>query len=434
VFIPLVRAGQVAPAARTPALTPKEALAAKTKAHAAKSGPRSGPPSSSSSSSQAAQTRGSAPPSSPFDAALVSTGAEGAVAALAQAGDAAVALIEAWTVASNAAAVAEAVESDAVQGGVRKAARRALNVLRARGVQVPVRARITKMDDRTEVSLEATLLPPDGSGTAVLAITAKDASGRYRMAQVVVREPVGVMQAGSGWLTGTMLKETKTRSLGDFGVAPVPVPVDWVRHRIAEARKLNALSGQVIPLGLDACRDLVEPAPAAAPTHPLADLEKELTSEAVAAAAALSGMLHREPELMTWLPDRGSLEGLLQKLGERLGPQGMGDSALVEAALREEKDAATDRFFSPEVRGVIAARMRDVAISVRARKGDRAASDVLAVARAIEEAGLITSPPREIPFLVAFFDKGLEALARQSGGRLSVPVRPAPQTSEAPPA
>ncbi len=37
VFIPLARAGQVAPASARPALTPKEALAAKTKAHAAKS-------------------------------------------------------------------------------------------------------------------------------------------------------------------------------------------------------------------------------------------------------------------------------------------------------------------------------------------------------------------------------------------------------------
>jgi hypothetical protein len=230
-----------------------------------------------------------------------------------------------------------------------------------------------------------------------------------------------------------MIKENKTRSTDDFGIAPVPVPVEWARHRIAEARKLNAASGQVLPLGLDTCKDLLEPLPEALPSHPLADLEKEITADAAAGAAALSAMLHREPELYSWIADRNWLEGLLRSFGERLTPEGMNDANLVETVLREEKEAATDRCFTPEVRDVVAARLRDVAISVRARRGDRAASDVLAVARAIKEAGLITSPPREIPFLVAFFDKGLDMLARQTGGRLSVPVRQG-QPSEAPPA
>ncbi len=106
------------------------------------------------------------------------------------------------------------------------------------------------------------------------------------------------------------------------------------------------------------------------------------------------------------------------------------------ALLEEEASAATDRFFSPEVRAIVAERMRDSAISIRARKGDRAAAEVLGVARAVVEAGLITSPPREIPFLVAFFQKGLSYLAAAEGGgqlRLPVPAA-APQPTEAPPA
>jgi hypothetical protein len=48
------------------------------------------------------------------------------------------------------------------------------------------------------------------------------------------------------------------------------------------------------------------------------------------------------------------------------------------------------------------------------------------VARAVREAGLITSPPREIPFLVLFFDKALSVLAQQGGGQLRLPIpRPA---------
>jgi hypothetical protein len=66
--------------------------------------------------------------------------------------------------------------------------------------------------------------------------------------------------------------------------------------------------------------------------------------------------------------------------------------------------------------------MRDAAISIRARKGDSRATEVLAVARAVREAGLITSPPREIPFLVAFVQKGIGALAQQGGGSLRIPM------------
>ena len=124
---------------------------------------------------------------------------------------------------------------------------------------------------------------------------------------------------------------------------------------------------------------------------------------------------------------------MLQKVGERLGVAGVSDPEAIGPALREEMEAATDRFFSPEVRNVVAARMRDGAISIRARKGDERAAEVLAVARAVREAGLITAPPREIPFLVAFFQKALGALAQQGGGQLRVPVQQTPSAPEAAP-
>jgi hypothetical protein len=85
-------------------------------------------------------------------------------------------------------------------------------------------------------------------------------------------------------------------------------------------------------------------------------------------------------------------------------------------------DDAADRFFSPEVRAVIASRMKDAAVSVRARKGDDRATEVLATARAVREAGLITSPPREVGFLVGMFQKAVGALLQQGGGSLRVPV------------
>lgn len=422
VFIPLARAGQVQKDSK-PALTPKEALAAKTKAHAAaKAAPK-----------PAAQKPAEAPAAT-FDAALVNAGADEAVAALGKAGDAAEALVNAWLSASNTAALVEAAESDAAPGSARKAAKRAVNVLRSRGVTIPARSRVVKLDERAVVSIEAQLIPPDSSGTMAVSITSKDASGRYHIAEVLIREPIGILQAGSGWMSGSQLKEGRTRALEGLGVAPVPVPLAWARARIAAARKLNATSGQILPLGLEGCRALIEPAPEGEPAHPLADLEATLDPSRASDAVPASMSLHNEPEFRAWLPDRGALDELLQKVGERLDPTSAGDSEAVDKALREETDAATDRFFSPEVRDIVVARMRDAAISVRARKGDARAAEVLQTAHAVKEAGLITSPPREIPFLVAFFQKALGILAQQGGGQLRVPVAAGAPPAEPPPA
>ncbi len=367
-----------------------------------------------------------------FDAALVNVSADEAVAALAKAGDAAAALVDAWAAASNGAAIAEVAEADAVSSAARKAARRALNVLRSRGVSVPTRARVVKVEPGLEA--EAALSPPDAQGAMLFSITRRDPSGRYHVGEVVVREPFGIVEAGAGWLSGSQLKENRNRSLEGFGTAPVPVPLDWARHRIAAARKLNAASKQILPLGLERFGDLLDPVPEAAPAHPLAYLEAEITAERAAAAAAASEALHREPEFRGWLPDRGALQELIHKVSERLTPGEQPSNEAIDALFSEEMSAATDRFFLPEVRAIVADRMRDSAISIRARKGDRAAADVLGVARAVREAGLITSPPRDIPFLVAFFRSGLGYLAHQNGGqlRLSAPGTAAPQAAPSP--
>ncbi|MFO0759876.1 MAG: hypothetical protein U0359_25550 [Byssovorax sp.] len=402
--VPPPRAGS---AAQKPALTAKEALSARAKAAAP-------------TKAEAPKPKAEASAPAAFDAAVLAVGQEGAREALRAAGDRASALVDAWLGASNAAAIVAVAEADDVASAARKAARRAINVLRARGVTIPEKAKVVRIDDRAEVSLEATYLPPDPTGTSSITIASKDASGRFHIAEVIIREQVGIIQAGAGWLSGSQLKDGRARASEGLGVAPVAVPVEWARAMIAAARQQNGVSKFVIPLGFERCKELVEPAPEAA-AHPIADLEASVTSDDAARFAPGSGDLHNEPEFRAWFPERGALDEMLRKVGERLGADGAGDAEKVSAALKEEMDAATDRFFSPEVRAVVAERMRGAAISLRARKGDRRASEALAVARAIKEAGLITSPPREIPFLLAFFQKALGVLANQGGGQIRVP-------------
>ncbi len=397
-----------------PAMTAKEALSAKAKA-AQSTKPKT-------------PTKDEAQPAKPeahaFDGSLLSASWDDAASALAKVGEKAHALIDAWVTASNGAAIAAAAEAEILASHVRKAARRALSVLKARGAAIPERPRVAKLDDdRETVAIEATLLPPDAQGTIAISIASRDKGGRYHIAEVIIREPIGILQAGSGWLSGSQLKEARGRALERLGVAPVQVPVEWARLRVAEAKKMNATSRQVLPLALDRCAELLEPLPATPPAHPVADLEEKVTPERSAAASPGSAQLHNEPEFRSWFPDRGPLDDLLRSMGDKLDTEGAQDPERVNAALKEATEEATDRFFSPETRNVIAERMRDAAVSMRSRAGDARAIEVLAIARAVREAGLITSPPREVPFLVGFFQKALGVLASQGGGQIRVPVQ-----------
>jgi hypothetical protein len=413
-------------AAVKPALTAKEALAAKAKAAQAKT--NKAPVRTDEPAPAAAEATHA------FDQADLTATWDAAIEAARKAGDHASALVDAWLAASNVEALAAVVDADAAPAAARKNARRALNILKSRGTAIPTKPRVSRIDSRAEVALEATFLPPDSSGTTAISITSRDASGRYHLAEVIVRENIGIVNAGSAWLSGSQLREGRARALEGLGVAPVQVSVDWARAKIAAAKSLNAASGRILPLGLSGCHELIEPAPEVAPAHPVADLDAAITSELALARAPGSDLLHEEPEFRSWLPDRGTLEDLLQRLGQRLGPQGTTDQDAVSTALREEMEASTDRFFSPEVRNVVASRMVDAAISIRARKGAERATDVLAVARAVKEAGLITAPPREIPFLVAFMQKGISLMAHQGGGSLRIPMAAPQAAPPAPPA
>jgi hypothetical protein len=391
--------------------TAKEAL----KAKAARRGPdRSG-----------GEGEAPSPAHRAIDAQWLTATGDTARAALDAAGEAAEGLVKAWLDAANTAALGSVAALATAPGKLRKAARRALNVLRARGVAVPeAEPKPAPRSVEPPEPPSASFIPPDSSGTAFYSISQRLPGGRYRVADVMVRDSTGIVHASSGQIPGKRIREWKNRIREHFGTVPIEVPLEWARHRIAEGRKRNDESRQLLPLGWDGCIPLVAPAPEHEPAHPVADLEAGPPSaEEVDAARAASAQLHEAPEFRGWLPDRSALDELIAKVGERLTATGTAeDRGAIDLALADEVAAATDRFFTPEMRARLAARMRDAAISLRTRLGDAAARSVLAVAAAIRQAGLITSPPRDIPFLQVFFRKGIALLAQQSQGQLRVPV------------
>jgi hypothetical protein len=74
--------------------------------------------------------------------------------------------------------------------------------------------------------------------------------------------------------------------------------------------------------------------------------------------------------------------------------------------------------------------MRDSALSVLSRDGEQRALEVVAAMKAVSKCGLVTNPPREVPFLKAFFDKAVAMMVAQGGGRLRIPVPGKPPEAE----
>jgi hypothetical protein len=372
------------------------------------------------------------PSAASFDQALLQTSAEGALAAVTKAGEQAAALVDAWVQAKNAAAVAAVAEDDKAPGPARKAARRGVNVLKARGIAIPEKARITRAVGDPIEGYDAWFVPPDGSGTHMVVLAARRQSGKLYVVHTTMREDVGILDVRALEMSRSQLKASFDESARRMGYSPAVVPVDWARARVAKSRAENAKTGAIVPLGLDSHSEVLGPAPDQMPPHPVDAAKLDLPTGASAVIA--SAELHREPELGGWLPAGPAVQELLIEVGQKLATSGGAeqDPQKVDNAVKDGLDNATDRFFTPEIRERLAERMKDAAVSVLARAGRERAADVMAVAQAVVAAGLITSPPRDIPFLRGFFQKALAIIAAQQGGQLSIPVPVSDAPSGAP--
>jgi hypothetical protein len=369
--------------------------------------------------------------SSHFSEAQLGATAEGALGVVAGLGaDEQADLIDAWVARGNAAAVASVAREDEAPSPARKAARRALNVLKARGVPIPEKpSQARPFGQAPGSTLEAHFSPADPTGSALVSFLTRTPGRDTRVVDVLVREGAGVAEIRQGYTSGSRLREWSQENKRRVGFSAVPVPLEWARWRVALARRQNEKSGLLLPLNADQFDDLFAPVPDAAPPHPALGLGLEVDDVAVARALPESDSLHNEPEYVGLLPDRGAIGELMTKLGEALakrqGTQTPDDD--FPTILREEVAAATDRFFTPEARQRLAERMLDGAVSLYHRAGPARARDALAVREAVLRAGLITEPPRDIPFLRFFFDKAVMLMASRSGGQLRIPVPQAPE-------
>lgn len=365
---------------------------------------------------------------SDFDAKLLSASAADALASLGKAGAKAPQLVEAWVKAGNAAAVAEAAER--AEGAARKAARRGLNVLKARGVAVPERSHVAAVaGEKSAEQTEAFLLAPDSLGNVLLAITTRSATSRGKVAFVYLNDEFGVHRVDVGELSQSQLKDALAKAMPGARFKAVNVPVDWARKRIADARARHAAQKIPEPMGFGRAESLLLPVPSDAVAHPFDSEGFELSLEDAAEMVKSSAELHQLPELAGWFPEKGAVDEMFSFIGKSLADAGHDPSKEPPAealrdALTEQIAAATDRYFTPERRARLVVALKDAALSALPREGEEKALQIAALAKVASEAGLITNPPREIPFLRGYFEKAVSVLAMQNQGRIRIPVPP----------
>lgn len=364
-----------------------------------------------------------------FTAEDLDADSDAALASLSRAGASAQALIDAWLERRNVGALQTVAE--APQNAWRKAARRALNVLKSRGVAVAERSKVKRLAVPETETWDAWMLSPDAVGTLLFVIGSRTRASRYRAVFVALNDAVGVLELSMAELSQSELRERLRRGAPQPDLKPTAVPVEWARTRVARARAMHQERGTVEPLGFVAAQGLLEPAPRAPVEHPLDAEGLDMSLEDARSSAKDSAKLHSLPEFRTWLPPRPAVDEMLKKLGERLAPGEQPEPDAFQRMLSDEVRDATDRFFSPEQRVRLLGWMKDSALSVLARDGEQAALSVVGVMKAVENAGLITDPPSDIGFLRGFFDKAVAVLSAQGGGKIRVPVAQADPSSEA---
>jgi hypothetical protein len=368
-----------------------------------------------------------------FDPSWLNAKASDALSSLAKAGAKAPQLVEAWVKAGNAAAVAEAAER--AEGASRKAARRGLNVLKARGVSVPEPARVAAVaGSKSAEQTEAFLLSPDSLGNVLIAISTRSATSRGKVVFVYLNDELGVHRVDVGELSQSQLKDALAKALPGARYKAVNVPVEWALRRVADARARHAERQIPEPLVFARAEILLSPVPSEAVAHPFDSEGFELSLEDASEMVKNSAKLHNLPELAGWFPDKSAVDELFAFVGKGLSDAGHDPTQepppeALRDAMAEQIAAATDRYFTPERRARLVVALKDAALSALPREGEDIGLQLAALAKVAAEAGLITNPPRDIPFLRGYFEKAVSLLAMQNQGRIRIPVPPRTEAS-----
>jgi hypothetical protein len=309
---------------------------------------------------------------------------------------------------------------------VAKEAKRALHLLKTRGVSVPELPRATPAPAAppAEPPFSCFASTVDSQGERALWITRSVPGKGVEVGQAIVSDTQGLLELQIG-LLGRKEFRTFAREIMERGVTMAVVELDReaAKALVAEARALTTRQGGHPPEGSDAWLSRLGPAqPLPDPAAAVPALPEAEAQEAVATSASL----HELPLMRAWLAEDDVLRVVAQKLDEiAVSPLYIDDQQKAEQSTRAISEAV-DSYLSDEPRRArLAARLFTVSVHLAAVGEARGAKQAAAVAYAVR-AG---QPAAQLPFVRLLLEK---AFARPQG-ETADPAVAAPGPSGAPP-
>lgn len=285
---------------------------------------------------------------------------------------------------------------------VSKEARRALHVLRSRGLEVP---------DLPRPPTEPPAEPPprgyasaiDGQGERAIWLPRIVAGQGIEVAQAVLSDERGFVELQLAVL-GRREWRVFARGLVERGASMGIAEIDpaLAHAMIASAREVNRRAGRLVPPGAERWLDALGPAPALPdPSAAFPPLPDEEEREAV----AQSGKLHDLPLLRGWLADEPLLRSVAATLdGISASTAYPDDRARLDEMLRVVSDAVATWFDAGRT-ARFAARLFETAAHL-ARAGDEPHARLAAAAARALGRGV---PPHEVPVARLLVQKAFQA-------------------------
>jgi hypothetical protein len=302
--------------------------------------------------------------------------------------------------------------ADDTQGGLRRAARRALYRLSQRGVAAPAApSRRLVVERRAERPVRAWMSGIDGTGSRAVWVLFEGGFGGGALCSLIVNDTAGILDVAGGEITRKRL-ETELASLRASQKLPwVEVPPTRAVRAVLDALALHATGSTPAPAAFGRWRPAFETAAAPAPDTPAATPAEAGRRD----LADRGGELLALPELASWFIDPEAVQSdslaLLEARESRL---------VVSDQIKAEREAAivckiVERELGHDARTRWARRLDEMADVFSAT--DRA--EVAAIARAAAaDLRDDTRPIASQTFATALARRGLEIAGEVAAGRL----------------
>jgi hypothetical protein len=302
---------------------------------------------------------------------------------------------------------------------VAKEGKRALYLMKTRGVSVPElpRVAIAPPPQPTEAPVPCYASALDGHGERAVWIGRSIPGKGIEVGQAVLSDQQGITEFHLG-----MLGRKEYRAFGKellqrgHGMGVAEVDRDFATALVAAARALNGTAGQASPPGTDAWLDRLGPA------SPLADPAVRfpaLPEEEERAAVQSSGRLHELPLVKGWLADEDALRALALKLDEiAVSSLYLDERQRSEASARAVTDALAGHF-DEQRRTLWAARLFALADHLQRARDEESARLAAAAARALRGGVAV----EQMPFARLLVEKAFppRPVAREAAPRPDEP-------------